>query len=342
VTWSTRLYCKVPGFFHFIGLSHSRIDCLGDRIIVTADINALRDTLIDEAIRAVGLPTTPWLHRAVARLFHGPIEQFSSGGVTFDQMVEHEGFQKAAAWVLTQLCSNVTAYGSENVPPKGALLVIANHPGTVDVLVIAAMLNRNDVKIITSDIVFLKCLPNTFAHLIGRGRTYDIYKRMAAIRAGIRHLQSGGTLILLGTGVIDPDPETDPQAEKDLELWSPSIDLFLRKVPEANVLVTIVSGVLSRGWGYHPITWLRHDGWRKRLLAEFGQVIQQLLFPGSLHLTPQVSFAPAVSTTELQAENSSGRVLPAIIKRAKTLMVQHLDRISSDQEQRTEISELAT
>jgi hypothetical protein len=309
---------------------------------VIADINALRDSLIDEAIRAVGLPQIPWLHRVLTRLFHGPVEQFSGGGVTFDQMVENQGFQKAAAWVLTRLCSSVTAYGLENIPPDGSLLVIANHPGTIDVLIIAAMMNRNDIKIITSDIAFLKSLPNTCSHLIFRGRTYDAHKRMTAVRAGVRHLQSGGALILLGTGFIDPDPEIDPQAEKNLELWSPSIDLFLRKVPEANVLVTIVSGVLSRDWGYHPITWLRHVGWRKRLLAEFGQVTQQLLFPGSLHLTPQVSFAAAVSTSELQLESSSERVLPVIIARAKTLTTQHLDRISSGQEQRTERSEWVT
>jgi hypothetical protein len=309
---------------------------------VTADINALRDTLIDETIRALGLPKIPWLHRVLARLFHGPFEQFCSGGVTFDQMVENQGFQKAAAWVLTQLCSSITAYGLENIPLEGPLLVIANHPGTIDVLIIAAMMNRNDIKIITSDIAFLKSLPNTFAHLIFRGRTYDIHKRMTAVRAGISHLQSGGALILMGTGFIDPDPEIDPQAEENLEHWSPSIDLFLRKVPEANVLVTIVSGVLSRCWGYHPITWLKHDGWRKRLLAELGQVAQQLLFPGSLHLTPQISFAPTASVTELELESGSGRVLPVIITRAKTLMAQHLGRISSCQEQGTERSELVT
>jgi len=274
--------------------------------------------------------------------FHRPIEQFSSGGVTFDQMVENEGFQKAAAWLLTKFCSSLSAYGPEYIPPEGPLLVVANHPGIFDILLITALMNRNDIKIISNDIVFLKCLPNTCAHLIFSARTNNIHKRMTAVRAGIRHLQGGGALILLGTGLIDPDPEIYPHAEKNLEFWSPSIDLFLGKVPEANVLVTIVSGVLSRGWGYHPITWLRRDGRRKRLLAEFGQVVQQILFPGSLYLTPHISFAPAVGTTILQHESGSARVLPAIITRAKILMAQHMKRISSGQENGTEISELVT
>ena len=297
---------------------------------MTADINSLRNALIDEIIRAVGLPKNASLPRALlATLFHGPIEEFSSSGINFDQMVAENGFQKAAAWLLPRACSSVTAHGTEHIPTQGPLLIIANHPGTFDVLLIASIVNRNDIKIITSDIVFLKNLPNTSAHLIFRARTNDIQSRMTAVRAGIRHLQSGGALILLGTGYLDPDPEISALAGKNLEHWSPSIDLFLEKVPETNVLVTIVSGMLSRGWSDHPITWLRRDAWRKRLLAEVGQVAQQLLFPGSLYLNPHVSFAPAVGTAELQRESSSGRNLPAIITRAKTLMAQHMIRITS-------------
>ena len=296
---------------------------------MTADITALRNALIDEIIRAVGLPLNARLPRfLLAKIFHGPIEEFSSSGATFDQMVADEGFEKAAAWLLPRACSSVTAHGTEHIPARGPLLIIANHPGTFDVLLIASCMNRDDIKIITSDIVFLKNLPNTFTHLIFRARTNDIYSRMTAIRAGIRHLQSGGALILLGSGLLDPDPEISALAEKNLEHWSPSIDLFLEKVPETNVLVTIVSGMLSRGWSDHPITWLRRAEWRKHLLAEVGQVAQQLLFPGSLYLTPHISFAQAVGIAELQRESSSGRNLPAIITRAKTLMAQHLDRIT--------------
>ncbi len=62
---------------------------------------------------------------------------------------------------------------------------------------------------------------------------------MAAARSGIRHLQNGGALLLFGTGLIDPDPAVYPGAEKEIENWSPSIDLFLRHVPECE------------GGGYH-------------------------------------------------------------------------------------------
>ena len=110
-------------------------------------------------------------------------------------------------------------------------------------------------------------------------------------------------------------------------------------MPETQVLITIVSGMLSSGWSYHPITWLRRVGWQKRLLAEFGQVAQKIFFPSSLYLTPHISFAPPVSVTELLLESSSGRTLPPIINRAKTLMARHIKQITSGQGKEMEIPE---
>jgi len=293
-----------------------------------AEIKALRDSLTGEIIRAFGLPKTAWSKRAFAWLFHGLIEQFASGGVTFDHIVAVEGLQPAAAWLLTRFCKNVTAHGSESIPHDGPLLVVSNHPGVIDVLLIMALLGRKDVKQISNNIAFLQCLPATSAHLIYGARTKEPHKRMTAVRAGIRHLQSGGVLVLMGTGIIDPDPEVYPDSSESLEHWSPSIDLFLRKIPETQLIITIVSGVLSPGWGHHPITWLRKEGRRKRLLAEIGQVTQQALFPGSLLLAPHISFSAPLRLSELQLEGNSGRVLPAIIIRAKDLLVQHMERIS--------------
>ncbi len=44
---------------------------------------------------------------------------------------------------------------------SGPLLVISNHAGAYDSVVIASLLGRNDLKFIGSDVAFLKNLPNT-------------------------------------------------------------------------------------------------------------------------------------------------------------------------------------
>ena len=292
-----------------------------------ADINLLRAALADELVRAFGLPKTAWSQRSMAWLFHGLIEEFALGGQAFDQIVAAQGLQPAAAWLLERFCTRRTACGLETIPSAGPLLVVSNHPGTIDVLLLQASLPRPDVKHISNDIPFLQCLPATSAHLIYGARTNDVYKRMAAVRLGIRHLQAGGALFIMGTGQIDPDPEVYPDAAASLERWSPSIELFLKQVPATQVLVAVASGVLSPRWAYHPITWLRKEPRRKRLLAEIAQLAHQAFFPRLRYLSPHLTFAPPLRLPELQRESSSPQVLPIIITHAKTLLAQHMSNV---------------
>jgi len=292
-----------------------------------AEIQALSDTLIYEIVNAVGLPKRKFLFRIFNRLFHTPTERLARIGVTADRMIATDGFPAAASWMMGHWVKEVTCRGAETVPPVGPLLVISNHVGAYDFLVIPSQLNRRDIKIISSDIPFLKRLQNACNHLIFLSdRLPD---RMAAARLGIRHLQEGGALLLFGTGIIDPDPAVYPGAEKEIENWSSSIDLFLRQTPATNLLVTIASSIISPKWAYHPITRLRRIEWQRHRLAEFGQVIQQLFFPGRLYVTPQVSFAPPVMADTLRQESASDRLLPAAIARGKSLLAEHLEWIKN-------------
>jgi hypothetical protein len=301
---------------------------LNKGVSLDAVIQSLSDTLINEIINAVGLPKTASMQRVFDRLFHKAAGRLAEIGVTFDRLIVNDGFPSACAWALTHWCRDITTRGSESIPQSGPLLVISNHAGAYDSVVIAARLGRNDLKFITSDIAFLKNLPATREHFFFVSEN-DPYNRMAAVRSGIRHLQGGGALLLFGTGLIDPDPAVSPGAEKEIENWSPSIDLFLRQVPDANVVVTIVSGILSPRWAHHPVTWLKRIAWQKRRLAEFGQVIQQLFFPGRLYVSPQVSFAPPVTVTKLRRESGSAQVLPVVIRRAKALLAEHMDWVKA-------------
>lgn len=288
-----------------------------------AVIQSLGDTLIYEIINAVGLPKTASTKRTFDLLFHKAAGRLAEIGVTFDRLIVSDGFPSACAWALTNWCRNITARGSESVPQTGPLLVISNHAGAYDSVVIASLLGRNDLKFIASDVAFLKNMPSTREHFLFVSAD-DAYNRMAGARSGIRHLQGGGALLLFGTGLIDPDPAVYPGAEKEIEYWSSSIDLFLRQVPDANVLVTIVSGIVSPRWARHPVTWLKRIAWQKRRLAEFGQVLQQLFFPGRLYVSPRLSFATPVTVAKLRCESGTNRVLPAVITRGKALLAEHI------------------
>lgn len=287
------------------------------------DVQALSDSLVKEIVNAVGLPQSRALRSIFHRLFRPAVERMATIGLTLDQEIAAGGAPYGTGRALANWCREVQERGRERVPPEGPLLVVSNHAGAYDSFVICSQLGRRDFKAISSDIAFFKHLPHVAAHAIFlTDRTGD---RMTAARAGIRHLQNGGALLVFGTGLIDPDPAVYPDAESHIEGWSPSIDLFLRRLPETQLLVTICSGVVSPKWARHPITWLRHTGWQKRRLAEFGQVLQQLFFPGSLFLTPCISFAEPVSAAELRSEAQGERLLPAVIARGKALLAEHIE-----------------
>ena len=287
-------------------------------------IETLTDTLLDEIVNAVGLRKTPAARRTFGLLFRRAADRLSAIGLAADRMIRTDGFPAACRWMMSHWVGNVTTRGAENIPPEGPLLVVSNHVGAYDILVAPSQVNRPDLKIISSDIKYLKNLPHACEHLIFL--TDEPHDRMAATRAGIRQLKEGGSLLLFGSGRIDPDPALSAEAEKHLENWSPSIDLFLRMAPQAKVVLSIASGFLTSRWMNHPLTRLRRVDWEKRRIAEFGQVLQQLFFPGTIYVSPSVSFAPPITAEEL-GENPRQK----LIEQARRLLADHLARLATPQ-----------
>ena len=292
------------------------------------EIVALSLYLIDEIINAVGLTKSAGMQR-VFNIFLGKITMYLSGiCIATDRKIASDGFPAATGWMASHWVHEVTTRGAASVPAEGPLLVVCNHVGAYDILVVPSQINRRDIKIIASDTPFFKSLPNASRHMIYASD--DPGKRMAAARQGMAHLQEGGALLLFGTGLIDPDPAVYPQSETEIGNWSPSIDIFLRKVPQARLVICIVSGIVMPRWAHSPLTWLRRVDWQKRRIAEYGQVIEQLLFRGKPNISPSMTIAPPVSVDELRRESLGDRLLPAVVARGKTLLAEHLAWIRAE------------
>lgn len=285
-------------------------------------IHLLSETLVGEVFKALGLAEDGRTRRAFGRLLRRATDRLSQIGLTFDQLCAEQGFAAAADWALGNWCRDILARGADGVPSDAPLLVISNHPGTYDALLIASRLGRDDLFIIASDIGFLKRLPHAREHFTFLAS--DPWSRACAMRSGVRHLQRGGALLLYGTGLIDPDPALSPEAFAHIERWSPSIDLFLRLVPQVKIVLAVVSHAISAGWAASPITLLRRDAMDRRRLAEFGQVLQQLFFPGSLFLSPRLTFGAPIQPASVVHHGVDGRVLPWLIAREKQLLLEHL------------------
>ena len=117
--------------------------------------------------------------------------------------------------------------------------------------------------------------------------------------SAVRCLKQGGAVLLMGSGTIDPDPAIYHGAVESLQRWTDAVNLFSRLVPQIQIMLAVVSHIVSPKWASHPLTWLQRGGMEKRRIAEFGQLIQQLFFPGSLFVSPRLSFSPALTNKDL-------------------------------------------
>ena len=285
-------------------------------------VETLRAHLTYEIYRAFGLVSARWSHRLLDQLFAVPTQRLAHMGARFDHAVNHLGFAEASYRALPHLINSYRAFGVEHVPTEGPLLVVANHPGAYDLLLIPASLGRDDIKIITGNIRFLRELPFTREHLIFL--TPDVDVRVGVLRAAIRHLRSGGTLLIFPSGGIDPDPEVLPGSHEALRQWSPSAELILRRVPETQILVTIVSGVLASRYANSPLTRLRKKAIDRRRIAELIQVAQQVIFDRRFALVPKVSYAEPVTLADLRQAAGPSGATGALIDRAQRLLAQHI------------------
>jgi hypothetical protein len=93
-------------------------------------------------------------------------------------------------------------------------------------------------------------------------------------------------------------------------------------VPRSKLVVTIASGVLDPGWAESKLTRIVKPGMDRRRLAEFAQVISQLLRPGRKLYTPHISFAPSVTLDDLG--RGEGEAMRAMILSAKSLLSAHM------------------
>jgi hypothetical protein len=285
-----------------------------------SDVETLAQYITDEIFKLFKQNPQSWARRTFGSLFSLPAHRFARVACTFDRYVEEFGFREAARRILPVFAHSYTASNVDNIPREGPLLITSNHPGTCDSLVIAASVPRPDLKIVATGRPFMRGLRNAADNLIYC--TIDVHERMMVVRSVIRHLKEGGAVLIFPSGSIDPDPALSPEAVNDLGKWSPSIELMLRYVPQTKVLLAVVSGVLSARWRWNPFVRLMGDDHKQRSVAEFLQVMQQMIVPNLLRVTPRLTFADPLTTGELAQKGE--RLLDGMIEHARSLMEVHL------------------
>ena len=288
---------------------------------MTADVSTLTNLINGEVIRAMGVNPESWVGRSLQPILSAATRKFCAIFARADQIIAQQGMAAAARWVLLNLARDFEAHGVKNIPPRGPLVIASNHPGAVDSLAISASAGREDLKIIASDVPFLKNLTHIGEHLIFLPRQ-DLQQRMLAMHSALHHLKEGGAVLLFARGGIDPDPSFMSLAEVEEELtkWSRSLEIFVDRIPNAKVVTSIVSRVIEPGYMHHPLTWLQRARPDRQRLAMMIQIIQQMLGK-KLDLVPRVSFSAPIDWGAIQGGIDP---LQAVTDAARRLLKTHL------------------
>jgi hypothetical protein len=263
----------------------------------TPDVNTITQVLFSQLMSVMGLAQVKWLRRALYALLRHPVEQLSCLLVGLDQDVAQFGWNRAMQRFLGNFYSQVKVSGGDRIPLQGPLLVVGNHPAAFDLIILIAAIQREDLKVIASDIELVQLLPHVADHSIPV--PYNIPDRLQTVRASLQHLKNGGAIFIFPRGNVEPDPSVSPGAMESLAGWSPSIELFLRRVPETWTVVAISSGMLSAKWFRNPIIrlWKKYE--QRQKVAEIFQIATQIITKVKPAAIPEVTFSAPLCLDDL-------------------------------------------
>jgi hypothetical protein len=286
-------------------------------------VDHLRRSITLEASRAIGFRPGSWQQRLFGAIFWLPAQRFAGLAAEFDRQIDKHGFSSAVRWLTPRFAQDVAVTGTERIPLDGPLLIVSNHPGAFDGLVIVAQIRRDDIKIIISDVPFTRGMEAASRHMI-YSTGDDLQERMSAVRQSLRHLKAGGALMLFPTGLVDPDPSFMPGAEHALGEWSNSLEFFLRQAPQTRLIPVIVSGVIGKKYYDNWLARRQKTVRSRQKVAEYFEIAKLMVVQRNLDLSPRVTFGNPVTLAELTTENQgAGEITEAIISRARLTFQEH-------------------
>ena len=281
----------------------------------------LQRLILDEVAVTFGAAADGPVRRICGRVFALPTGRFARHFMAADREVGRAGLASGCGRLLSDLGIGVEARGTERLPTGVPLVVVANHPGAYDSIALASRIPRRDLKIFLFEVPFFRAIPNASGWFLYA--TNDPVNRMTALRATIRHLRDGGSVVLFGTGIIEPDPALGPGAITALGRWSRSIEIIVRQVPGVRLVLAAASGIMVPAFARTPLRYVRRTPVDRRRVAEYLQVITQMVFPRWFDVTVRLSFAQPVTEEELSRESGGRGLMPAILERERRLLVDH-------------------
>jgi hypothetical protein len=242
----------------------------------TSPIEVLTRINLDDLVTAFGWENARLPGAIMRRIFIRPARKFAGQMVEYDDLVGRVGLHQASRDILNRYYINALAvHGQENIPARGPVLFLSNHPGMADTLSLFAAIPRVDLRIIAIHRPFLISLPQISQHL-----SYisdDSRERMRAVRQVTSHLRAGGAALTFPAGKIEPDPDVHTGAVESLDRWLDSSGIFMRFVPDLQIVPVLVSGVIWERTTHHWLTRFKRTRDDREKLAASLQLLAMLV-----------------------------------------------------------------
>ena len=286
-------------------------------------LNAI-DTLtrinLDDMLDNFGLRDLKRGRGAVEKIFWSPAQLLARQVMQFDQRIGEIGLARAARELLFQYVDDLDVIGAANVPPRGGVIIAANHPGMTDTIACFAGAPR-DLHPVSIDRPFVRVLPNIAARTFWVSENPN--ERLTVVRQVARFLQNGGAVLICPAGQIEPDPAVMPGAVESLATWSESLGLFVRLAPDSVIVPTVISGVIYAPALRHPLTRVRKS---QKDSARIAATLQ-----AALHATGwiknkmqvKIEFGAPRRATDLIARGDAATITRAITDDVKAIIARH-------------------
>ncbi|MEE4195288.1 MAG: 1-acyl-sn-glycerol-3-phosphate acyltransferase [Anaerolineae bacterium] len=267
-----------------------------DTSAVKVTVGDLHPLIMDEIIWALRLKDRPLAQLLTRLTFSIPARKFTRIVVELENAVAEGGPAFGARKIFKYFFNDMQVSGAEQIPQEGPLILAANHPGGMESVAQISLVGRNDMRVISSDVNFLRPLPAVTDCLLPI--TSDVRTRFSALKEAVRHLEAGGCLLIYPSGSIDPEPRYFANAKDHIHRWSKSLEVFIKKVPQLTVVPIITSNVLHEKFLFNKLVMTQKYRMDRQRAAEFLQTLNMMFLKGR-RIDLQMSIGKPIRFTEV-------------------------------------------
>lgn len=276
---------------------------------------------------SLSLPDTTLVNRVIHRIFGSFLTGVIDAAVTFDEMIAERSVNEACAWISSVCGEPPEVVGVENIPAEGPVLLVSNHPGYFEGMLLIGQMPREDIRIVAAGVPYFKKLPHARPHFFYTDHSEG--ENVAALRKAVSHLKEGGAFMIFPTGQADPDPDAMAGSSQRLEDWSESVALMLRRVPETKLVPAVVSGIVKPGFLRHPLALIQKSRRPRIRVAELLQMYRQFGTRDHPPISrPRLTIGEPVSGEELIAQVGRRKIMADVVRRERALLGDHMSRPS--------------